>query len=143
MRVMTRTRATLPFPQVFEDTPVGTVVYTLQGRDPEGSPLEFTISGDYFSVNRVTGDITLVKALDRETRDVINVVITISVTSLFLLAAIILTPMFQDGDNLPAVRRTIKGRKIRRVYSREAAGELVDPANAPPPLHLARYLGGS
>ena len=76
-----------------EDTPVGTVVYTLQGRDPEGSPLEFTISGDYFSVNRVTGDITLVKALDRETRDVINVVITISVTSLILLAAIILTPM--------------------------------------------------
>ena len=119
------------------------MVYTLQGRDPEGSPLEFTISGDYFSVNRVTGDITLVKALDRETRDVINVVITISVTSLILLAAIILTPMIQDGDNLPAVRRTIKGRKIRRVYSREAAAELVDPPNAPPRLHLARYLGGS
>ena len=31
---------------------------------------------------------------------------------------------------MPAVRRTIKGRKIRRVYSREAAGELVDPPNA-------------
>jgi hypothetical protein len=41
-----------------ENTPVGTVVYTLEAKDPEGSKVVYTISGDYFSINKDTGAIT-------------------------------------------------------------------------------------
>ena len=67
-------------------------------QDPEGSRLLYTISGDYFSVNPNSGEVTLIKvkltrspqsqsvfnsllqALDRETVDRIDVVITIQVS---------------------------------------------------------------
>lgn len=60
-----------------EDTPVGSVVYTLKGTDPEGSKVLYTISGDHFSVNRETGVITLRNPLDREKEEVLEVVVTI------------------------------------------------------------------
>ena len=56
---------------------MGSVVYTLQGIDPEGANVLYTISGDHFSVNRNTGVITLRAPLDREVEDLLDVVVTI------------------------------------------------------------------
>ena len=63
--------------EITEDTAVGSVVYTLQGIDPEGANVLYTISGDHFSVNRNTGVITLIAPLDREVKDLLDVVVTI------------------------------------------------------------------
>ncbi|XP_012288169.1 cadherin-87A [Orussus abietinus] len=63
---------------VSEGTPPGAPVYTLQGEDPEGSRLHYSISGEYFSVDRETGVVVLRKALDRETQDLIEVIISIT-----------------------------------------------------------------
>ncbi|XP_034183183.2 cadherin 74A [Osmia lignaria lignaria] len=63
---------------VSEGTPPGAPVYTLQGEDPEGSQLHYSISGEYFTVNRDTGVVVLRKALDRETQDLIEVIISIT-----------------------------------------------------------------
>ncbi|CAG0885743.1 unnamed protein product [Cyprideis torosa] len=61
-----------------EDTPVGSIVYTLEGSDPEGEELHYSISSDYFSVDRRSGVVTLVEPLDRETEDMIEVIISIT-----------------------------------------------------------------
>ena len=81
--------------ELYEDVNVGTHVYTLQGQDPEGSPLVYTISGDYFSADRSTGKVTLVKELDRELVSQIDVVVTV-----------------QDDQpaNIVAASRRIKGK---------------------------------
>ncbi|XP_033194669.1 cadherin 74A isoform X1 [Bombus vancouverensis nearcticus] len=63
---------------VSEGTPPGAPVYTLQGEDPEGSKLHYSISGEYFTVNRDSGVVVLRKALDRETQDLIEVIISIT-----------------------------------------------------------------
>ncbi|XP_026826101.1 cadherin EGF LAG seven-pass G-type receptor 2 isoform X2 [Ooceraea biroi] len=63
---------------VSEGTPPGAPVYTLQGEDPEESRLHYSISGEYFTVNRDTGVVILRKALDRETQDLIEVIISIT-----------------------------------------------------------------
>ena len=63
--------------QIDEDTPVGSVVYTLKGTDPEGAKVSYTISGDNFSVDRQSGVITLRAPLDREKEDLLEVVVTI------------------------------------------------------------------
>lgn len=50
-----------------EATPVGAPVYTLEGYDPEGGEITFGLVGsDNFMVNPKTGEVTVVKALDRE-----------------------------------------------------------------------------
>lgn len=61
-----------------EDTPVGSSVYKLRGSDPEGTPVSFTVSGDYLSVDRNTGVVTLVQALDRESMAKIEAIITVT-----------------------------------------------------------------
>ena len=80
--------------QIKENTPVGEAVYTLKGVDPKGMCLFkififrkrliniclhftgrqvfYTISGDNFSVDRVTGVITLKTPLDRERKDLLG-----------------------------------------------------------------------
>ena len=63
--------------EIDEDTPVGSVVYTLKGTDPEGAKVLYSISGDHFSVNRETGVITLRSPLDREREDLLDVIVTI------------------------------------------------------------------
>ncbi|PZC71795.1 hypothetical protein B5X24_HaOG212432 [Helicoverpa armigera] len=61
-----------------ESTPVGTMVYRLQGTDPEGLPLTYSLVGtDKFSVDPVTGDVTLKKPLDREVEDTIKFLVSI------------------------------------------------------------------
>lgn len=50
-----------------ESTPVGTVVYTLEGYDPEGGNVTFgLIDSGNFMVDPLTGKVSIVKALDRE-----------------------------------------------------------------------------
>jgi hypothetical protein len=52
---------------ISEGTPVGSVIGTLNGSDPEGSPVRYDIRGtDFLSVDRDTGIVTLKKPLDRE-----------------------------------------------------------------------------
>ncbi|KAG8000140.1 Cadherin-related family member 1 [Nibea albiflora] len=54
-----------------EDTAIGTQIYSLNGTDPEGHEVRYGLSFDpgskeYFRVDPVSGNITLVEALDRE-----------------------------------------------------------------------------
>ena len=63
---------------VSEGTVVGAPVYTLQAEDPEGSRLRYSISGEYFSVERDTGVVILRKQLDREAQDIIEVIVSIT-----------------------------------------------------------------
>lgn len=50
-----------------EHTKVGTIVYKLEGYDPEGGEIVYGLIGsDNFSVNSTTGEVTLIKPLDRE-----------------------------------------------------------------------------
>lgn len=52
-----------------ENTPLGTIVYTLKGVDPEGSPVKFGLMGtDRLKVDEKTGVVTVVKVIDREVR---------------------------------------------------------------------------
>ncbi|XP_022834034.1 cadherin-87A [Spodoptera litura] len=61
-----------------ESTPVGTIVYKLQGSDPEGLPIKYSLVGtDKFSVNAETGDVTLDRPLDREVEDTIKFLVSI------------------------------------------------------------------
>lgn len=61
-----------------EDTHVGAPVYRLLGSDPEGTRVHYSISGEYFNVDRTSGVVKLIKQLDRETVDVIEVIISIT-----------------------------------------------------------------
>lgn len=79
-----------------EDTPVGSSVYRLRGRDPEGTQVSFTVSGDYLSVDRNSGVVTLVQLLDREVTPMIEVIITITDER-----------MFGDEPNTVPLRREI------------------------------------
>lgn len=55
-----------------EDTPVGTIVYRLEGFDPEGSDVMYGLIGtNNFMVDSNTGDVTVVKPLDREVQNIL------------------------------------------------------------------------
>ncbi|XP_061400398.1 cadherin-87A [Musca vetustissima] len=61
-----------------ESTPVGTVVYKLEGSDPEGSNITFgSIGSEHFEVDPLSGNITLIKPLDREEKDSLSFLITV------------------------------------------------------------------
>lgn len=61
-----------------ENTEVGSVAYQLEGYDPEGSIVTFgSIGSDHFQVDAATGNVTLVKPLDREEKDTITFLVTI------------------------------------------------------------------
>ncbi|XP_059471449.1 cadherin-23 [Neocloeon triangulifer] len=64
-----------------EDATVGTSIYTLKGEDPDGGEVHYSISGQTFEVNRNTGVVTLVRPLDREKQDLIEVIISITDTA--------------------------------------------------------------
>lgn len=50
-----------------ESTPVGTIVYKLEGYDPEGGNVTFGLIGSgNFMVDPVTGEVRIVEPLDRE-----------------------------------------------------------------------------
>ncbi len=51
-----------------ENTPVGKVVYRLDGLDPEGSRVFFGVEGtDAFTVDRESGEVRVARPIDRET----------------------------------------------------------------------------
>ncbi|XP_013167348.1 PREDICTED: cadherin-87A [Papilio xuthus] len=61
-----------------ESTPVGQVVHTLNGTDPEGLPVKYDLVGtNKFSVNPDTGEITLIQPLDREREDTIKFLVSV------------------------------------------------------------------
>lgn len=50
-----------------ENTPVGSIIYTLSGQDPEGSRVRYGLSGtDLLSADPITGAVTVVQEIDRE-----------------------------------------------------------------------------
>ncbi|XP_074532457.1 cadherin-related family member 1a [Halichoeres trimaculatus] len=96
-----------------EDTPVGTQIYSLNGTDPEGQEVSYGLSFDpgskeYFTIDPVSGNITLVEPLDREKQDSIDVLVSISDgrskvverVTIFVMDANDEKPEFQ---NLPAI----------------------------------------
>ena len=74
--------------------PVGSSVYQLKGNDPEGTSISFTVSGDHLSVDRDTGVVTLVRALDRESLAKIEAIIT--VTGVYVCVCVCV----DDSDNM-------------------------------------------
>lgn len=55
-----------------EDTPVGSIVYTLKGYDPENSSVVYGILGtDVLTVDPHSGEVKLVKPLDREVSETV------------------------------------------------------------------------
>ncbi|XP_050101039.1 cadherin-87A isoform X1 [Anopheles aquasalis] len=61
-----------------EQTPVGSVVYKLEGYDPEGGNVSFGLIGsDNFIVDPVTGDVQVIKELDRESQDTLSFSVSI------------------------------------------------------------------
>ncbi|XP_068152287.1 cadherin-87A [Drosophila tropicalis] len=63
---------------LYENVPVGTVVFRLEGYDPEGSNVTFgALGSDRFSVDPVSGNITLIKPLDREETDSLSFLVSI------------------------------------------------------------------
>ncbi|XP_063748560.1 cadherin-related family member 1 isoform X2 [Eleginops maclovinus] len=68
---------------ISEDTPVGTQIYILNGTDPENDPVRYDLtfekgSKEYFRVESISGNVTLVQELDRETQDEISVLVSIT-----------------------------------------------------------------
>ena len=53
-------------------------MYTLRARDPENTPVQYYISGDYFTVEKDTGVVKLIKKLDRESVSSVDVIISIT-----------------------------------------------------------------
>lgn len=50
-----------------ESTPVGTIVYKLEGYDPEGGEISFGLIGsDHFEVDPKSGNVKVIKPLDTE-----------------------------------------------------------------------------
>ncbi|XP_068183992.1 cadherin-related family member 1a [Antennarius striatus] len=112
-----------------EDTAVGTQIYRLNGTDPEGQEVRYGLSFDpgskeYFKVDPVSGNITLVEQLDREKQDSIDVLVSITDgqskvverVTIFVMDANDERPEFQ---NLPAivdvVETTESGSSIHKV----------------------------
>ncbi|KAG8185454.1 hypothetical protein JTE90_022385 [Oedothorax gibbosus] len=61
-----------------EDTAVGSSVYTLRARDPEGTRVHYYISGDSLTVERDSGVVRLIRPLDRETEGRAEVIVSIT-----------------------------------------------------------------
>lgn len=61
-----------------ENTPVGTIIYKLEGTDPEDGPVRYDLQGtDVLDVNHLTGEVTVVKPLDYEANSTLNLVVSI------------------------------------------------------------------
>ncbi|XP_056904167.1 cadherin-related family member 1 isoform X1 [Takifugu flavidus] len=114
-----------------EDTAVGTQIYRLNGTDPEGHEVRYGLSFDpgskeYFRVEPISGNVTLVEQLDREKQDSIDVLVSITDgrskvverVTVFVMDANDEKPEFQ---NMPAIadvmETTESGSSIYRVQA--------------------------
>ncbi|XP_074502029.1 cadherin-related family member 1a isoform X2 [Sebastes fasciatus] len=112
-----------------EDTAIGTQIYCLNGTDPEGQEVRYGLSFDpgckeYFRVDPISGNITLVELLDREKEDSIDVLVSITDglskvverVTVFVMDANDEKPEFQ---NMPAIidvlETTESGSSIYKV----------------------------
>ncbi|XP_043197440.1 cadherin-23-like [Amphibalanus amphitrite] len=79
-----------------EDAEVGSQVYQVVASDADGDRVSYSISGDFFSIDRINGRVTLVKPIDRERMRSVEVILTITDTG-------------TDGEepNLVSVRRLV------------------------------------
>ncbi|XP_037084523.1 cadherin-23-like [Pollicipes pollicipes] len=79
-----------------EDTPVGSQVYQVSATDADGDRVAYSISGDFFSIDRLSGRVTLVRPVDRERMRSVEVILTI-------------TDVVAEGSepNLVSVRRLV------------------------------------
>lgn len=95
---------------LYESTSVGEVVYRLEGYDPEGSPVRYGLVGtDRFSVNPITGEVTIAKPLDREVNDTLRFLVTLEdVTNGTGNNNIVQVPIsviiLDDNDNAPVFK---------------------------------------
>ncbi|KAK9891761.1 hypothetical protein WA026_016559 [Henosepilachna vigintioctopunctata] len=63
---------------ISEKTPIGSVIYSLEGSDPENGTLKFQLNGtDSLHVDPTSGDVTVVKPLDYETNDTLNLIVSV------------------------------------------------------------------
>ncbi|XP_039990980.1 cadherin-related family member 1 isoform X2 [Xiphias gladius] len=116
---------------ISEDTPVGTQIYILNGTDPEGDPIRYGLnfekgSKEYFRVEPKSGNVTLIRELDREKQDEISVLVSITdgrnkvveTVRVFVTDANDESPEFQ---NLPFIidipEDTAPGSSIYRVQA--------------------------
>uniref|UniRef100_A0A674NB15 Photoreceptor cadherin n=1 Tax=Takifugu rubripes TaxID=31033 RepID=A0A674NB15_TAKRU len=114
-----------------EDTAIGTQIYRLNGTDPEGHEVRYGLSFDpgskeYFRVEPISGNVTLVEQLDREKQDSIDVLVSITDgrskvverVTVFVMDANDEKPEFQ---NMPAIadvmETTESGSSIYRVQA--------------------------
>uniref|UniRef100_A0A8C4EF70 Photoreceptor cadherin n=1 Tax=Dicentrarchus labrax TaxID=13489 RepID=A0A8C4EF70_DICLA len=112
-----------------EDTAVGTQIYSLNGTDPEGQEVRYGLSFDpgsreYFRVDPISGNITLVEKLDREKQDSIDILVSITDgqskvverVTIFVMDANDEKPEFQ---NMPAIidvlETTMSGSSIYKA----------------------------
>uniref|UniRef100_A0A3Q3WMB0 Photoreceptor cadherin n=1 Tax=Mola mola TaxID=94237 RepID=A0A3Q3WMB0_MOLML len=112
-----------------EDTPVGTQIYCLNGTDPEGQEVRYGLSFDpgskeYFAVDPISGNVTLVAQLDREKQDSIDVLVSITdgqskvveKVTIFVMDANDEKPEFQNMPEIIDVLETTEsGSSIYKV----------------------------
>ncbi|XP_067345292.1 cadherin-related family member 1a isoform X2 [Channa argus] len=127
----TSTNGNMDLFSISEDTPVGTQIYILNGTDPEGDPVRYSLtfekgSMEYFSVDPKTGNVTLSQELDREKQGEISVHVSITdgrnkvveTVRVFVTDANDESPEFQ---NLPFIidipEDTAPGSSIYRVLA--------------------------
>jgi len=90
-----------------ESTPAGTVVYTLKAIDPEGAALRYELEGTHqLSVDAMSGDVTLIKPLDREQQESFRVIVKVREagdTSNANVVAVPATVIIIDENDSPPV----------------------------------------
>ncbi|XP_040572795.1 cadherin-87A [Lepeophtheirus salmonis] len=101
---------------ILENTPIGTVIYTLTGKDPEGKEVEFGLEGtDKLKVDPKTGEVRVLKIIDRERQEGRNeirlsVVISDGVDGNEIRPNVVRLPItliiLDENDNPPVFQRT-------------------------------------
>ncbi|GLV42165.1 Cadherin 87A, partial [Carabus blaptoides fortunei] len=93
---------------LYESTPVGDVVYRLEGYDPEGFKVHYGLVGtDRFKVDRDSGEVTIAKPLDREVNDTLRFLVTLedetngTNTANNIVRVAISVIILDDNDNAP------------------------------------------
>ncbi|XP_077297943.1 cadherin 87A [Arctopsyche grandis] len=94
-----------------ENTPVGQIVYNLEGHDPEGLPVTYSLVGtDRFIVNPTTGEVTLAEPLDREVNETLKFMVSIEDIVEGLHNNIVKVPVsvivLDENDNAPEFKNS-------------------------------------
>ncbi|CAG7728421.1 unnamed protein product [Allacma fusca] len=120
-----------------ENTPIGTIVYTLKAVDPENSPLRFGLMGtDKLAVDEKSGDVTIAKPIDRETASHFKLKVTVedvvaSGENNIVTVPVVVTVLDQN-DNPPHFQNqsafeAIEVSEETRIGSRILSVSLTDP----------------